>query len=363
MSGPAADLAGRLAREAEAVCRTYLSNGRRAGRYWLVGDVGNTPGRSLFVRLTGPEAGPGAAGHWTDAATAQHGDLLDLIGLACEHGSLRDTLDEARRFLREPRREPIRRLPHEPVPAGSDAAARRLFAGSRPVVGTLAETYLRGRGLTMRLAPGPLRFHPACYHRGDDGVLTTWPALIAAVTDLSGRITGVQRTWLARDGSAKAPLATPRRAMGGLLGHGVRFGLPVDVLAAGEGIETILALRSALPGLPCVAALSANHLAALLLPESLRHLYIAQDLDSAGQSAAERLAARAGAAGVEVRPLVPIRGDFNDDLVASGVAAVRARLLSQLTQDGGNARQDSSATHRTHPWPGRARLLNRLAHG
>ena len=54
----AADLARRLARDAEAVCRHYLSNGHRQGRYWIVGDVMNTPGRSLYVRLTGPELGP-----------------------------------------------------------------------------------------------------------------------------------------------------------------------------------------------------------------------------------------------------------------------------------------------------------------
>ena len=66
MSSPAADLARRLARNAEAVCRRYLSNGHREGRYWLVGDVSNTRGRSLFVRLSGPDHGKGAAGKWTD---------------------------------------------------------------------------------------------------------------------------------------------------------------------------------------------------------------------------------------------------------------------------------------------------------
>lgn len=66
MSSPAADLARRLARNAEAVCRHYLSNGHREGRYWLVGDVANTRGRSLFVRLSGPDHGKGAAGKWTD---------------------------------------------------------------------------------------------------------------------------------------------------------------------------------------------------------------------------------------------------------------------------------------------------------
>ena len=78
MSSQATDLARYLARDAEAVCRRYLSNGRRRGRYWVVGDVTNTPGRSLFVRLTGPDSGKGAAAKWTDAATGQHGDLLDL---------------------------------------------------------------------------------------------------------------------------------------------------------------------------------------------------------------------------------------------------------------------------------------------
>ena len=75
----ASDLAQRLGHNAEAVCREYLSNGRREGRYWLVGDVANTRGRSLFVRLSGPDHGKGAAGKWTDAATGEHGDLLDVI--------------------------------------------------------------------------------------------------------------------------------------------------------------------------------------------------------------------------------------------------------------------------------------------
>ena len=66
MSSQAAELAQRLARSAEAVCRYYLSNGRREGRYWIVGDVANTPGRSLYVRLYGPLYGKGAAGKWTE---------------------------------------------------------------------------------------------------------------------------------------------------------------------------------------------------------------------------------------------------------------------------------------------------------
>src|SRR2546430_11967170 len=64
MPRDAVELVHRLAREAEAVCRHYLSNGKREGRYWLVGDVHNTPGRSMFVRLQESTKGP--AGKWTE---------------------------------------------------------------------------------------------------------------------------------------------------------------------------------------------------------------------------------------------------------------------------------------------------------
>jgi hypothetical protein len=67
----ASDLARRLAEQAETVCRHYLSNGRRVGRYWIIGDVRNTPGRSMFVRLKGPASGKGAAGKWTDYVAAK----------------------------------------------------------------------------------------------------------------------------------------------------------------------------------------------------------------------------------------------------------------------------------------------------
>lgn len=65
----ASDLAHRLGREAEAVCRHYLANGRRQGNYWQVGDVRNTPGRSMFVRLK--DSPKGLAGKWTEHVAAR----------------------------------------------------------------------------------------------------------------------------------------------------------------------------------------------------------------------------------------------------------------------------------------------------
>ncbi|MCO4052803.1 MAG: DNA primase [Bosea sp.] len=333
MSRDASELARRLARDAEAVCRHYLSRGRRQGRYWMVGDVRNTPGRSMFVRLTGPDAGPGAAGRWTDAAEATYGDLLDVIRESCGFAEFRDATEEARRFLGLPRADPrpITTPVHADVPAGSPEAARRLIAMSQPISGTPVETYLRRRCIRAVHDAGALRFHPCCYYRPDDHSPTEiWPAMIAIVTDLKGRTTGVHRTWLAPDGSGKAPIDTPRRAMGGLLGHAVRFGAVGDVLAVGEGIETMLSLRYALPTLPMAAALSANHLAALLLPATLRRLYVAHDADAAGGVALRTLSARAEAEGVQVLVLSPRLGDFNDDLRAFGLGALRAALRSQL---------------------------------
>ena len=100
----ASELAHRLARDAEAVCRRYLSAGRREGGYWLVGDVRNTPGRSMFVRLKESPKGP--AGKWTDAATGEHGDLLDVIRESCGLVDFKDVADEARTFLSLPHPEP-----------------------------------------------------------------------------------------------------------------------------------------------------------------------------------------------------------------------------------------------------------------
>jgi Toprim domain len=275
--------------------------------------------------------------HKTDAATGEHGDLLDLIAMNMGLDRLHDVLDEARAFLSLPRIEPPpdrRSRQQPPAPIGSAESARRLFAMSQPIQGTVAEAYLRNRGITALHEAGALRFHPRCYYRPDaDAPTQIWPALIAAVTDLAGRITGAHRTWLDPSGHDKAPIDTPRRAMGQLLGHGVRLGVATDVMAAGEGIETMLSLQSVLPDLPMLAALSANHLAAILFPATLRRLYVARDHDPAGDVAMATLTARAQTAGIEALTLSPALGDFNEDLRHLGVDGLRAALRVQLAPD------------------------------
>lgn len=332
----ASELAIRLGSEAEAVCRHYLSSGHRAGRYWLVGDVRNSPGRSMFVRLTGPEFGKGAAGKWTDAQSGEHGDLLDVIREALGLVDFRDVAEEARRFLSLPHPGPDKtKTPtgrtFGMASSGSPEAARRLFAMAQPIHGTLAAIYLSGRAITRLSGTAALRYHPRCYYRPDAHSPTEIrPALVAAVTNLAGRQTGAHRTWLAPDGSDKAAVETPRRAMGDLLGHGVRFGTASEVLAVGEGIETVLSPRQVLPRMPMLAALSAAHLAAVLFPPALRRLYVIRDRDPAGDSARDSLVARAASHGIEAISLTPVEGDFNDDLRRFGADALRASLMEQL---------------------------------
>ncbi|MFC3670157.1 DUF7146 domain-containing protein [Novosphingobium pokkalii] len=340
MPATAGELARRLADNAEIVCRRYLSNGRREGHYWLVGDARNTPGRSLYVRLVASAEGRGAAGKWTDAQSGDHGDLLDLIALSCGHQRLRDTLQEARRFLSLPDIGPPQLQPrsHRPraiaAKAPSAERARRLWDACQPFSSDPATVYLRARGLHSARALADLRYHPGCYYRptGLDraGTDRTLPALVAAVTDLAGSVSGVQRTWLARSGEGKAPVETPRRAMGMLLGNGIRFGQADAVMAVGEGIETTLSLREVLPEMSMIAALSSTHLAALLFPPALRRLYVSCDADAAGRRALERLTARGHEAGIEVVALHPCLDDFNSDLVRWGATKLKSALAGQL---------------------------------
>jgi len=327
------DVIRALAENAESVCRHYLPAGRREGSYWIVGDLQNNLGRSLFVRLTGPTSGPGARGKFTDGATGEHGDLLDIIRERTGISRFPDLLTEARARLGRP--QPV--LPNTPVPkkpkapGGTPAAAARLFAASLPVAGTLADTYLRARGLTHGGTMSALRFHPKCWHR-DEGQTRSIlrPALIAAVTDGAGALRGVHRTWLAPDGKGKAAVETQRRAMGHLLGNAVKLTPHNDILVVGEGIETMLSLSEAAPCLPVWAALSSGHLGAVLLPERVQRLYIAIDRDPAGQRAAERLSARATEVGIAAQVLEPLLGDFNDDLRANGKDALRQHLAGQI---------------------------------
>ena len=314
----AAAIAAALGARAEAVCRVYLPRGRKQGRYWVAGDLDGARGRSLYVRLSGP----GTPGKWTDAADGSHGDLLDLIRHRSRAPTLRAALDEASAFLA---------LPAAPAAGEGDRydaaeAARRLWRRCRAIDGTHAERYLHARGLA-RCRFAALRFYSELRYR-EGSTVRRLPALVAAVTGDDGAVTGVQRTWLDARSPARAGVATPRKALGRVYGLAVRFGRPADgaSLLVGEGIETVLSVVTAMPDITAAAALSAGSLGAFAPPPGVARLVIARDNDIEGEQAAMRLARRCARAGVPACVVVPEGGDFNDDLVTLGPAALAARL-------------------------------------
>ncbi|ESY24323.1 hypothetical protein X750_09695 [Mesorhizobium sp. LNJC394B00] len=127
---------------------------------------------------------------------------------------------------------------------------------------------------------------------------------------LNAGLTGAHRTWLARDSAGKAPVDTPRRAMGDLLSHASASAYPTASWRQAK-VETTLSLRCALPDMAMAAALSAAHLAAILFPPNLRRLYVIRDNDPAGDGARDSLMERATDAGIEAIVLSPAMEDFN----------------------------------------------------
>lgn len=198
------------------------------------------------------------------------------------------------------------------------AQAKAIWSEALPIDGTLAETYLRGRGITCAL-PKSLRFHPQCWH---GATAKRYPAMVAAVQ--GNRLAAVHRTYLQADGSGKADIEPAKMMLGATAGAAVRLTEAQVALVVSEGVETALSLSSGLLSAPAAvwAALSASGMRGLSLPPQAGQLTIASDGDAAGREAASALAARADALGWRVTLLPAPEGlDWNDVLMMNGEAA------------------------------------------
>jgi putative DNA primase/helicase len=186
-------------------------------------------------------------------------------------------------------------------------AALTIWQAARSAEGTLAEAYLRLRGLD--LLPPSIRFHHRLKHPSG-GI---WPAMVALVTrGTDDAPLAIHRTFLARDGSGKAPVNPAKMMLGPCRGGVVRFADPDDVLMVGEGIETYLAAMQA-TGHAAWAALSTSGLRTLDLPHDARDVIVLADGDEPGEAAAQDCALRWKREGRRVRIARPPHGmDFND---------------------------------------------------
>jgi putative DNA primase/helicase len=207
---------------------------------------------------------------------------------------------------------------HEADDQGRRAAALDIWKASIPASGTLVETYLRSRGIILPVPPA-LRFHGSLRHATG----TEWPAMVALITGPNGAPVAVHRTYLARDGKAKAPIDPPRMTLASLCGGAVRLGETQQGkdLAIAEGIETALSIMQAC-GFPVWAALSTNGMKKAMLPPDVTAVLLCADNDATGkgQEAANTAAERFRREGRSVRITMPpdVGTDFNDLLRKEG---------------------------------------------
>ena len=193
--------------------------------------------------------------------------------------------------------------------------AKQVALETIPILGTIAETYLRVRGITCPLPEDALRFHPACWHSSGKQL----PAMVARVKGSDGY--AVHRTYLKPDGSGKADVEPAKAMLGVCAGGAVRLVVADGALVVCEGIETALSLASGLLQHPATiwAAMSASGMGNLRLPPTPARLTIASDGDTAGRAAAHKLADRAYKLGWAVSFLqAPDGKDWNDVLREGG---------------------------------------------
>lgn len=209
--------------------------------------------------------------------------------------------------------------------------AMDIWTDAKPGQGTLAETYLGNRGISLPV-PASLRFAMATKHPPTGLWL---PAMIAAVQTPSRMLGAIHRTFLKMDGTGKAEVSTPRMALGPLKGNAVRLAKADTLVALCEGIEDSLALMQ-MTGAPCWAVLGTSGFLNVELPDHISRVILAPDNDPAGKATIERAANRLTDLGKDVGLKLPPAGSDWCDMLAE--FEERAAIAEH---DGGLPRQDA----------------------
>lgn len=216
------------------------------------------------------------------------GDGIKLL-LAKTGMSFTEVAREVRERLGEAVDGPAPRIVDD---AKAKELLRSLYRASAPISDDMAAAYLVARGFSPPW-PDALRFcaeTPISRHP----TRRTLPAMLAIVSDTSGKWINIHRTYL--DGPAKAKIDEPRRMMPGTLpaGAAIRLGSYDGRLATAEGIETALAVTRDF-GIPCWSVINSTMLAKFIPPADVWELHVFGDNDPklGGQAAAYQAAHRA----------------------------------------------------------------------
>jgi putative DNA primase/helicase len=204
---------------------------------------------------------------------------------------------------------PIAYFPTDPVEP--DQRAIELWRSAVPIEGTLAEQYLRHRGITLAIPP-TLRFIPELEYMPR----VSLPAMVAAVQRSDRRVIAVQLTFLHPSGARKAHVANPRKTFGALGAGAVRLGPAGPVIGLAEGTESALSAMQLFGG-TVWATLGAQRLGSIRLPSEVDKVILYPDRDETGNAAAHK-AAEAYRLLRYVECKFPTEGcnDFNDELAA-----------------------------------------------
>jgi hypothetical protein len=205
--------------------------------------------------------------------------------------------------------------------------ALALWREAMPIVGTIAELYLRHRGLFI--APevqvaDALRFHGGCPFRLEDGATARLPTMLGLMRDIiTDEPKAIHRTALRADGSGKADLpglVNAKKMLGSAKGGALKLTGDAEVtdgLGIAEGIESALTVICA-DWRPVWACGSAGAIEKFPILPGIESLTIFADSDRAGMATAAACQARWINAGLECRVLVPPQAgaDWNDILGA-----------------------------------------------
>jgi len=201
--------------------------------------------------------------------------------------------------------------------------AQALWREGVPIIGNVAEQYLRHRGLFITaevVDADALRFHPACPFHLEDGAAAQLPTMLGLMRDIiTDEPKAIHRTALRIDGSGKVDLPGLRNAsrmLGPVKGTALKLTRDTDVtdgLGIAEGIETALTIICA-GWQPVWACGSAGAIEKFSVLPGIESLTIFADADQVGLTAAAACQARWVDAGLECRILVPPEAgaDWND---------------------------------------------------
>jgi putative DNA primase/helicase len=211
-----------------------------------------------------------------------------------------------------------------PAPERSEQQKRdalnALWRGSRPVCpDDPVDRWMNGRGVGMPIYPTCLRFGPRIRYSGPPA--SYHPAMLARVTDATGKPATIHKTYITADGR-KAPVEKPRMFCAANVppGGAVRLTPSAPILGIAEGIETAFAAMKMF-GIPTWSALNAGGVEKFDPPADIQRVVIFADNDhnGVGQRAAYALAARlSGRLKIEVKIPETPDTDFNDVLLGRG---------------------------------------------